>query len=546
MTFLGRFLVSYGFQIGILLLGAALRLRHYFDNCSLWLDESWVAVEIAGRSILEIICTPPYNPPLGFSLAEKFSILLLGNHEYGLRIFSLLASLVSLILFFSLVRKCVEKAVVPIALIFFSTTAPFIYQSAQVKQYSSDVCMVLILYVLTERARAKDFSPQIMRLLGMVGAVALWISNSSIFVLAAIALTWIGKFGFQRDWKKLGRLSCSFVFWAWSFAALYFLSLKRVTHNQELLTMWVDAFAPASLFSVEGWRWFKNSLEAIFIDPGGFILPFIPQCFFLLGGIVFFLKDRERFFLFILPFLLVIAAAVFHTYPLKGRLLLFLLPGLMIFIARGISGLWKMYSNATGLRKSGTLGYFLAVAPAVCLLVSMLGPAVFSLGSGYCKYDSRAIMRYLKENYVAGDRFFFNSGALYPFWYYLSSLRFSDKIDKEMFVRDGKTFWSMRAGKFYDSLGMDESKPYLGFEYQQQFYDSDGYFQTAKPVTEVQKIYKDVPFDFGVDGRAWVVLLHIQPTIREFILQTLEQRGTRVLQFEKDGAYVYLYNLKID
>jgi hypothetical protein len=73
--------------LGLALLGAATRLRLYFVNRSLWLDEVFIALNLSRRSFAEL-AKPLYNQgaPLGFLWIEKAVTGLLGNAEWVLRL----------------------------------------------------------------------------------------------------------------------------------------------------------------------------------------------------------------------------------------------------------------------------------------------------------------------------------------------------------------------------------------------------------------------------------------------------------------------------
>jgi len=82
--------------LGLLMIGAALRLTQYLANTSLWGDEILLASNILHRSTWELLRLPLANAqvaPRGFLLAEKLATLALGSSDYALRLFPLLCSL---------------------------------------------------------------------------------------------------------------------------------------------------------------------------------------------------------------------------------------------------------------------------------------------------------------------------------------------------------------------------------------------------------------------------------------------------------------------
>lgn len=79
-------------------LGAALRLRHFAANRSLWLDEALLANALIGRPFGAILqpLEASQAAPLGYLAALRASIALLGPGELALRLSSLVAGLLAL------------------------------------------------------------------------------------------------------------------------------------------------------------------------------------------------------------------------------------------------------------------------------------------------------------------------------------------------------------------------------------------------------------------------------------------------------------------
>src|SRR5258706_13146620 len=103
----GKFMLS-----GLILLGLLLRLRQYLTWRSLWLDEAMLALNITGRSFAGLLQPLDYyqGGPLGFLLAEKLGITLLGNNELSLRLIPFLAGLAPLLWLAPLLRAVTGKA----------------------------------------------------------------------------------------------------------------------------------------------------------------------------------------------------------------------------------------------------------------------------------------------------------------------------------------------------------------------------------------------------------------------------------------------------
>src|SRR4030095_6092965 len=90
----------------ILLAGVLLRLRQYLTGRSLWLDEAMLALNIVNRDFGELFRPLDYDQgaPIGFMLVEKTLSLIFGRNEVSLRLFPFLVGLLSLWMFYLLLK----------------------------------------------------------------------------------------------------------------------------------------------------------------------------------------------------------------------------------------------------------------------------------------------------------------------------------------------------------------------------------------------------------------------------------------------------------
>jgi len=130
----------------IICFGIVLRLRQYLFNRSLWLDEALLTLNIISRSFLELLQPLDYRQgaPIGFLFLEKLAVQLFGNSEYVLRLFPFLCGIISLFLFYKVATHYINIKAVLIALGLFAISGWLVYYSSEVKQYSSDVAIVLL------------------------------------------------------------------------------------------------------------------------------------------------------------------------------------------------------------------------------------------------------------------------------------------------------------------------------------------------------------------------------------------------------------------
>ena len=91
---------------GIILLGIFLRLRQYLLNRSFGADEASLALNLVARNFHELTQLLDYHQaaPIGFLFIEKLSILIFGNHELTMRLFPVLAGIISIYLLYKIAR----------------------------------------------------------------------------------------------------------------------------------------------------------------------------------------------------------------------------------------------------------------------------------------------------------------------------------------------------------------------------------------------------------------------------------------------------------
>ncbi len=80
----------------IILFGIILRLGQYLFNRSLWLDESYLTLNIINKSFSQLLLPLDYDQaaPIGFLIVEKVIVGIFGNNEYALRLFPLLSGII--------------------------------------------------------------------------------------------------------------------------------------------------------------------------------------------------------------------------------------------------------------------------------------------------------------------------------------------------------------------------------------------------------------------------------------------------------------------
>jgi hypothetical protein len=339
---------------GIILLGAILRLRQYLSNRSLWADEASLAYNVANRTFLGL--TQPLDfqqgAPFGFLFIEKAFLVTLGNVDQVMRLFPLFAGIASLYLLYRIAKAHITGGLLA-GLLFAASWYP-IYYSSELKQYSSDIMTGLLLIFLATRCLRKSASSGDFFILGAAGALVIWISHPSAFVLAGIGLAMFAALLARQRHIPFAWLAGLGLLWITSFGIEYHVSLKHLISNDYLQDYWRKNFMPLPPWSDVGWlmKTYHSMLVMTLntIEP---VLVYAIPILVMIGGISLLFRDRILAIIILAPFVLAMIASALQRYPLKDRFMLFLVPLVLMLIAEGLGSLYRIVARwNTGIARA--------------------------------------------------------------------------------------------------------------------------------------------------------------------------------------------------
>ncbi|NJK50740.1 hypothetical protein HC931_23810 [Candidatus Gracilibacteria bacterium] len=395
-----------------LFFGILVRLIQYINNRSLWDDEASIAINIVNRSYSELLNSLDRNQaaPPGFLWVEKFFVQLLGDNEYALRLFPLIAGIISLFVFYRLATRYTSTLAAPIAIALFSCLKYTLYYATEVKQYSSDVMVTLVLYLILIPLRHQILGTKQIFFLSILGATFIWLSHPVIFTLSGLELSFLLTTRKHKVTSIIINRSPIYMTWLLSFALLYFLSISSAMQNPILNDSWGDSY-PDSLFDV---IWLLDAFGRFFSHPLGFrsltdgvaILTFI--C-----GLFAYYKTNKRVLLFLTaPFLITLIASYLHKYPFRDRLLLFLAPLAIFIIAEGIVFLLTQFRER----------YKYVTILGIFVLIFLVIPPVISASQlivrPQLKEEIRPVLEYVESNQKPGDTLYIYASGKSAFTYY--------------------------------------------------------------------------------------------------------------------------------
>lgn len=332
----------------LLALGALLRVAQYAYNREFWMDENSLAANIKAMSIPELFgpLLADQLAPAGFLVAERLVYLVLGGSTLALRLVPLACGLVALVQFAHLSRRLLGPRATLVALALFAIADDLIYFASELKPYGPDVSAALAAYALADHARARGLTPRRLGVLAVAGAALVWFSFPAAFVLAAIGLVLFAGALRRRAWREAAGLVPVGLAWAGSFAGVYLVTRRQLSPYTTMWAFWDFSFPPLVPRDGPGLARAFRRVADLFVNPLSFDSPLGPrpsavpaQVLALIGALALARRRPAWFGMLVGPIALAYVAAAFRSYPFHGRLVLFLVPGLLLLIAAGFEAI---------------------------------------------------------------------------------------------------------------------------------------------------------------------------------------------------------------
>ena len=411
---------------GLLLLGVLLRLFHYVDNRSFWIDELYLNGSIIKMSLSQLLTQPmdyEQKAPLGYLVLVKLAVTLFGSGERALRLVSLLSSLGTLWFFVPVARYFLQPWTVLVAVGVLALGEPFLYHATEAKQYSTELfAAVLALYLAFRFEHARR--PASLLLWGLSGGALVWFSYSSIFVLAAIALVRSARHLLARNWPLFFRQALAFGLWLGSFALVYFFFLRKYVDSgwlKNFFDVMYGAYMPLPPTSRQDLTWLAYTQYMLLERNLGLLLkfgalrdytplqtllrlPLLPLFLEAVGALTLLRRQPHRFGLLVLPIGLTLVASSLRIYPFYERFILFLSPCFLLLIAYGAERVVVLVPAPARERVALLLLLLLLLPPSWNALQFSVNPNLL-----YKKEYNREALLYVNERYQPGD-------AVYVYW----------------------------------------------------------------------------------------------------------------------------------
>jgi hypothetical protein len=513
-----RWLIALAIAVGVVL-----RLRQYVADRSLWLDESFLALNIISRGPRELLGVLDFNQgaPPGFMLVEG-AVRAISRDELWLRLPAFAAGVAALGLTWAVARRCCAPQARVLGCALVALSPVLVYYGTELKQYAVDVAaslfVVLAALWLYERPTRRVA-------VATAGAAILAVlcSHAAVFAAAGAGAVLAGVAVTARPPVR-GRVVAVVAVWALACAASAADALRTVSSVR-------DSYGGSSsggFVSVTGSGGgvghsvvrFGNSVTADLGLPSGspgFWLVTVPACAIgLLGFVAAVRRRRVPALILVSPVVVTFVVSALGQYPLSDRAMLFLAPMAALFLAEGAVALAERLPRAVRIAVVVAIAAALLAYPAQADWRALVHPTQ--------REPLRPVLDEIATSWRPGDTLYLTYAAQYAARYYA-----------ECDCADTTFPWPSRAAPG----GVAQWTPAL---------------RSAGPVIVQPYLERDWPGYLRLlrslpPGRVWIVVSHHADETEDAFLRgpylaALDRIGTRVRVIDRGDARAYLYEIR--
>ena len=255
-----------------------------------------------------------------------------------------------------------------------------------------------------------------------------------------VALALLVSCGVRKEWGGAGLAILAGLLFILSFGVEYYLLLRFIPMAY-FKEFWSSSFLPFPPSSLWHLVWIYDTFIAYFFFLLGLTFAGLGAFAFLCGAISMGSRKRDALPFFAFPILVVAVASALQRYPLRGRLILFLAPVLVIFVAEGILKL-RDISRVSRFPVAALFVVLLFLQPLQGMVVSLRYPEETNVLQFHPAEEIRPVLRDIMRHWRVGDWISVYYGAEGPFQYYSTLLKadFQNSISRIDYRKDLKKY----------------------------------------------------------------------------------------------------------
>ncbi|MBA3842404.1 MAG: glycosyltransferase family 39 protein, partial [Actinobacteria bacterium] len=403
-------------MLAVVAAGVILRVRQYIFDRSLWLDESFIALNLIRRSWSGLLEQLDFNQGAapGFLLTEKLAASI-DRGELMLRAPSLILGVAAVGCAVPVARRMCSRGAAIVACAIVALAPSLVYYSSELKQYSGDVAATL---ALTWMALLLYERPTLRRaaIAAGVGLAAVLLSQAAVLVAFGEGVVLVAaSLGVRRD--RLRRpLVAAVAVWAGG-AVLVVLhalhaasSVRRSYGGSNSLLGGGSSSGGRSVLSPIPTS-IAGDLGLPTAGAGFWAVVFVLGAIALAGAVSLVRRRPVPALLVLAPPFVTLCVSLAGQYPVTGRSVLFLIPAAGVLLAEGCS---VAVSNLRNRFAAAVVG----LAIVVFLFFDPARADVRALASPVRHEELRTVIERIAADRRPGDRLYVAYAAQYPLAYY--------------------------------------------------------------------------------------------------------------------------------
>ena len=330
--------------LGLLLFAGALRLRHYLDGHSLYIDEAFLVLSVSARPFAEAMRSMAWDQPphVVFLAIQRLTLRLGGMNEWALRTPQLVYGITLVGAVWWLARRLVGAAPAVLATAMVAISPILIRYSTEARPYAGDALVAVLLLTLALRVIDAPASPVRWWQLGLTGAAGILFSLPALFVLAAVAMSLLVSPQVRDSPGGIRRTLAFSVVWVALFTLLYVLFLHRAAIDPYVSYSFSETFFdPRSpRFAERVSIGLRELTIAYFFGSPSLLPPKAVTAAVAISavGLVAIARRRGASAALLLggPGAVALAASAVSRYPVLPRTMLFTAPLLILMLVAGV------------------------------------------------------------------------------------------------------------------------------------------------------------------------------------------------------------------
>lgn len=460
---------------------------------TLWLDEAMLAVSFNKRSLLELCASPlewNQSAPVGYLLVVKVITSLLGNSEFMFRLFSIIAYVLLLAVFYMVIKKMVRLPYPMLCTAGLANVAFLLEYSNMFKTYICDalcVMLVLLLYYCYQENKIKFW------FLCVAYFVLIWFSNPVAFFTGGIVAYEVLRAMWQKDKGKFVRGILLGVTICASFLIMYVVWLKPTIATTNLSEFWEGYQFPFWIGSAEELKGFLELVAFVTRGTGKLWKEVLLLAIFAVLANMAKVRD-DYVWAITLGIAITLVASHFGFFPMSDRLFLFLIPILVLLAAFAVKWL---------VERAAKPEYGKACVAVVLFLFLVTGTG-FSMYHGGIAYrdgeEANESISHIQENLTEDDMIYVYYPAI-PVFQYKMGYDTASVCGFEDNVYLGHGFFCKDGGSPEDIEYISRQKGiYLLFSHVVDYEPTDNLMDVLNKKGTLEKIENQYLFYYSCDG----------------------------------------------